>query len=206
MKWLLILILFHVFSCGRVLSQSIEFGLRDTQFAKLGYVLKNNVYFNIEQSLLNVKMKEQSGCFHLGYRQIMRQWDNDICLYAGTEYSGRWHKLGAYIQSCYVFNNVFLTGVINTNYDSGLDFQFNYDIDVGYTIGRIKKCNLENLIVNVSFGNIPEFRDNVNNLRVGAKIISGGLWVQPEVSIPGINKNVNYIRVLCNFGWRIYCR
>lgn len=190
----------------RSIAQDFEFGLRDSQFAKLGYVFSNSVFLGIEQSLLNVKMREQSGHLLLGYRHSYHNWNNNAYIYAGIEYGGRWHRIGAQFQSGYKLKSFILTGTINPNYDSGLDFQLNYDIDAGFIIFQKVNNYLDNVIVGASFGNIPEFRDNIKNLRVGIKFTSARLWVHPEISLPGIDQNANFIRVLCNFGWKLRCK
>lgn len=52
-----------------------------------------------------------------------------------------------------------------------------------------------------SFGNIPEYRDNVKNMRVGIRFLCGNLWVKPEISVPGISDLVaKRVRVLCSMG------
>lgn len=54
-------------------------------------------------------------------------------------------------------------------------------------------------------GNVSAFRDNIGHFRIGLKFTNSNLWVYPEVRVLGIggsNNGNNYIRALCNLGWR----
>ncbi len=183
-------------------AQVIELGLRDNRFARIGYITTKDFYFGVEQSLLNVKVKEQNGRLYGGYSINKQFWNADLSIYGGTEYNGNWQIIGGYLRGGFSYNSINLTGIINPNYDTGLDFQLNYNVVLGYSIIGKKDDGNQRVSVNVSYGNIPEFRDNVNNLRIGVKFISYNLCVQPEIAIPGINKDNTHIRVLCNFYWR----
>ena len=161
------------------------------------------MYFSLEQSLLNVKLKEQSGRLFVGYQHMNQFWNTDISIYGGTEYTGNWQVFGAILNGSFIYKRLILAGTINPNYDSGLDFQFNYDIDAGLLLWEKNTTYSQSIAFNLSYGNIPEFRDNVRNLRFGIKFNSGSLWILPEISIPGLKEGETYIRALCNFGWKL---
>ena len=70
-KYLYIFILF-LFTSIKCQAQSLELGLRDNQYIHINYIGKiknpnNNWIIGYEQSLLNVKLKEQTGRLFVGY-------------------------------------------------------------------------------------------------------------------------------------------
>ena len=113
-----------------------------------------------------------------------------------------WNRLGWYVS-------------LNPNYDSVLDFQINYNIGASIAIwmcsdtilsihkGEKRESSMkQRLELCASFGNTPEYRDNVKNMRVGVKFSCGNLWVKPEISVPGISDLVaKRVRVFCSMGW-----
>lgn len=198
-----VLLLAFIFIALRTEAQVIELGLRDNQFARIGYITTKNYYFGVEQSLLNVKVKEQSGRLYGGYCLNKQFWNANLSIYGGTEYGGNWQIIGGYLRGGFSYNSINLIGTLNPNYDTGLEFQLNYNVAIGYRIMEKKEDGNQSVTVNASYGNIPEFRDNVKNLRIGVKFISSNLCVQPEIAIPGINEDNTHIRVLCNFNWRL---
>lgn len=197
------IILFVLLVCGlKVNGQNVELGLRDSHFARVGYLTKYNLFFGLEQSLLNVKLKEQSGRLLVGYRHINQFWNTEVFVYGGTEYNGSWQAFGAILRGDFFYKRLVFAGTINPNYDTGLDFQFNYDVEAGIVLWERNANYCQNIVFVTSYGNIPEFRDNVRNLRVGMKFVAGNLWVHPEISIPGIVEGETHLRVLCNLGWK----
>lgn len=224
MKGLLTLVLLGI---GMIThAQSFELGLRDNQYVHVCYmnnITKDNRHewiIGYEQSLLNVKAKEQSGKTFVGYQYSDNSWTAFGNVYYGSEYTGNWHTYGTLLHGSYQRKWLGLALELNLNKDSGLDFQCNYDVQASVAIwqregnvqfsGRKGEGKTERLSqradINVSFGNIPEFRDNVKNLRAGIKFTNGNLWILPEVCIPGIGGDYvgkKYIRVLCNLGWII---
>ncbi len=125
-------------------------------------------------------------------------------LYGRTQYNGDWRSCGLFLKGRYDQKYFGIGATINSHYDSGLDFLFNYDIEASATLWQRETPQSQSLRLCVSFGNLPEYCDNVKNLRVGLRFNSGSLWVHPEVSIPGIADNgFDHIRVLCSMGWRL---
>lgn len=94
---------------------------------------------------------------------------------------------------------------INPHYDTKLGMKVCFDVEAFGTLWRNDKIEgvTQKLDVCASFGNMPEYRDNTKNLRLGLKFTSGNLWVQPELCVPGIDKQYDKIRILCSMGWRI---
>lgn len=189
-------------------SQNIEFGMRDNQYAHIDYLDKKLWFIGIEQSILNVKPQEQSGRLFGGYQYNCDIWKIIGLAYVGTEYSGRWNVVGALFNVSVDYDKMGASLSINPNKDSGLDFQMNYNIEGRYQVWNNKNEMLkdEKLDICASFGNIPEFRDNNKNLRVGLLFSSGNLWVKPTVCIPGIAEDdfgKGNVRVLFNMGWKL---
>lgn len=202
MKRLFFFLVIVLFSL-KVYTQSFEFGIRDSQFAKFTYVTRRNFYVGFEQSILNVKVKEQNGLLFAGYKYLKNNWKADGCIYGGTEYDGRWWSAGTFLQVDYFFKSILLSGTINYSYDSGLKHQFSYDLDVGYIVWKRSNSSNQFAALKMSYGNIPEYRENVKYLRIGTLFRSGNLWVQPEICVPGVDNDINKVRVLCNLGWEI---
>lgn len=187
----------------KLYAQSIAIGLRDNQFAKIGYVFKHNYTIGYEQSLLNVKLKEQSGRMFAGYQYINGNWLFSGLLYFGGEYSGNWKVYGGNVSTSFYYKRLALSGTLNPNYDTGMAFQFNYDVAASFNLWLAKDALGERVGATISYGNIPEFRDNVDNLRIGLKFECGKLWVHPEIAFPNVGGENKHIRVLCNLGFLI---
>ena len=184
-------------------AQSIAIGLRDNQFANIGYVFKQNITVGYEQSLLNVKLKEQSGRLFVGYNYNNGNWLFSSLLYTGGEYSGNWKVYGGDICTTFCYKRLALSGTLNPNYDTGLAFQLNYNVAALFNLWLAKGDLGEQVGATMSYGNIPEFRDNVENLRIGLKFECGKLWVHPEIVFPNVRGENKHIRVLCNMGFLI---
>ncbi len=191
-----------LFSVVSIKAQRIEIGGRDNQYAKISYVTSRNIYIGFEQSFLNVKPKEQSGTLLVGYRYKISNWHTDASVYLGSEYSRNWQKYGAFIKEQFSYKRIELIGTINPNYDNKLEFQFNYDLAALFTLFS-KNNGEQSISIKTSFGTIPEYRDNKKNFRIGMRFFSKALWVQPEITVPGINEDNTHIRVLCNFGYSL---
>lgn len=195
-------------------AQELGLGLRDNQYFRANYIgqisnsEKHHYILGFEQSLLNVKMQEQSGRFFAGYLFENSSWTVTGIAYGGEEYAGDWYVTGAWLNAHYIWNRLELGATINPNYDSKLDFQLNCDVEAAVavwkkTYGQIEKQRLDFCC---SFGNLPEYRDNLKNLRVGLRFTNGQLWVLPEICVPGVGDKdnaSNKIRVLCSMGWRL---
>lgn len=202
-------ILFVVFAattlCNHVMAQDIELGLRDNQYAHVDYVDRRGWLVGYEQSLLNVKLKTQNGRLFAGYQLSGKGWLASAVAYGGGEFSGNWKAYGADFRGVYTWKCMELGLTLNPNYDTGLDFQFNYNAMAAISVYR-KEKESQSVKLTVSYGNIPEFRDNVNNFRFGMQFINGDLWVKPELSVPKFAEDSDntYIRVLCSFGWKFH--
>ena len=183
-------------------AQSVVMGLRDNQYARAYYHSAKGWIAGYEQSLLNTKLEEQSGRIFTGYEFKRESWDVKAVAYCGSEYTGLWQAYGAWMEGAYQLHGFYFNAVINPHYDTGLDFSFCYQAEVGVSLWKKQKNN-QKVEICVSYGNIPEYRMTVNSLRAGMKFISRNLWVKPIISLPIANSDYgqNYVRVLCSFGW-----
>lgn len=201
-----LLIVLCLYAWKVVKSQSVEVGLRDNRYAHACYIDRNKWLIGYEQSLLNVKVKEQNGRIYAGY--IL---EKGACIatgiaYVGTEYARKWQVGGAMVKGDIIKKRIGIGGTLNVNYDTYFNFQLNYDINARYALWRkdAENKNKQQLDIQISFGNLPEYRNNIKNLRIGMKFTSGNLWVLPEACIPNIEKkSFDYLRILCCFGWII---
>lgn len=197
-----------LFACVWIMTkgQSLELGLRDNQYVHVSFMGKAQWLVGYEQSLLNVKAKEQSGRVFAGYIYEKDAWAVTGIAYGGTEYAWDWQTAGVLVKGDFVKRRVGIGVSLNANYDTYFDFQMNYDVEARYVIWQKnqKELGKQDLAICASFGNLPEYRENIKNLRVGLKFTGGNLWVQPEVCLPNIEKrNSCHIRLLCNFGWNL---
>ena len=187
-------------------AQRLEIGLRDNQYAHIGYRANVGWIAGVEQSLLNVKVKEQSGRLFAGYTYGAEKWTIGGAAYYGTEYSGDWQAYGVLAGGAFDWGIVRAEGRINPHNDTGLDFELCYQGEVGVTVWKKNEqaCR-ERVELCASYGNIPEYRMAVKQLRLGMRFTSGNLQVCPMISIPDIDKEngSKHIRVLCSFCWSV---
>ena len=207
-KILFTFILFFIIS-NVCWGQSIGIGLRDNQYIHLDYMgkinnPKNNWIIGYEQSLLNVKIKEQNGRLYAGYLFTNNLITLATILYGNSEYTNKWNSIGGNIKGIYNYRFLKVTATLNPNYDSDLKFQFNYDFGVYLRIYKAKTLTDQSLFITTSYGNIPEYRQNNKKICLGLEFVNGNLWVKPLICIPNIfNDQIEkHIRVLCNLGWR----
>lgn len=206
MKRILILTVLMLTALTKVDAQRLELGLRDNQYARIGYRANAGWMAGFEQSLLNVKLKEQSGRLFAGYAYGKEDWTVGGAAYYDTEYSGNWHSYGAQAGGAYRWGIIRTEGRINPHYDSGLDFNLCYQAEMGVTVWKKnEETHCERVELNASFGNIPEYRTAVKQLRLGMRFTSGNLQVCPMISVPDIDKENGgkHIRVLCSFCWSV---
>lgn len=187
-----------------VFAQQLVLGLRDGQFAHVA--IDNTWLFGYEQSLLNVKPQEENGKLFIGIHKRLNFYDVYGIAYYGSEFSRHWSVAGLLAKLQYTKEKYFCRLLINDNYDSSLHNQLNYNIKVGYVLYKENAINSNvKVLVTTSFGNIPEYRQNLKSLRIGLLFNSGNLSVHPEISVPGIEDvgGSKHFRVLCNFDWQI---
>lgn len=186
--------------------QTIGLGLRDNQYVHACYIDRHKWLIGYEQSLLNVKVKEQNGRLFAGYVYEKGAWNVAGIAYGGTEYAGNWQAGGGILKGEFIKKRIGIEATLNANYDTYFDFQMNYDVCAQYVIWKkgVEGLDKQQLDICASFGNLPEYRDNVKNLRIGMKFTSGNLWVHPKICVPNIeNKSSKYLRVLCSLGWSL---
>ncbi len=185
-------------------AQQIEVGLRDNQFARASYKSTQGWLVGYEQSLLNVRLKEQSARLFAGYVFDKKTWALRSAAYYGSEFSGSWHTTGAIIDGTLRLPGVYFEGILNPNYDSGLGFTFCYQAEVG--VGLLNSSDGHNRVdLCASYGDIPEFRLPTQYIRAGLKFSVNNLWVKPTLCFP-LKDTANgqkYLRVICSFGWSI---
>lgn len=186
-------------------SQQIGIGLRDNQYVNAEFIGKQHYVIGFEQSLLNVRIPEQSGKLYAGYEREIKNVSFRGILYGGSEYTGHWQSAGSQLSVGYHHKRFGATATLNPHYDTDLKFLFCYNAEAYRRVCLSDKTVSmpQSLDIVASYGNIPEYRDAVNNLRFGIKYTCGNFWFKPVLCIPGINENNKYLRVLCSVGWRI---
>lgn len=198
-------LLIALISVKFVYAQSLCVGLRDNSYMQVNYIDRYKWLAGYEQSLLNVKIKEQCGRIFTGYVFEKMKWVVTGIVYWGIEYSGNWQARGVLFQNYYNQGRWGGGVTLNYNHDTYLGEQFNYNLETNFTFWRkVEFPSVQKLDLCVLLGNIPEYRENVKRLQLGVRFTTGNLSVCPTVCIPGIDKGMgDYIRVLCNFKWRL---
>lgn len=204
MRRLLFSTLFFLTFSIVVLGQSIEIGLRDNLYAHAYYRSAKGFLAGYEQSLLNTRLKEQSGRVFAGYMFDKEVWSIGGAAYLGTEYSGSWQSFGAYLEGLYRPNGFYVDAIVTPHYDTGFCFIVCYQVEAGFSLFSRQENNYS-LELCASYGNVPEYRQAIDLLRTGLKFSSGNLWVKPMLCIPRLanNSGQKYLRVLCSFGWSL---
>jgi len=180
--------------------KSLEVGLRDNQFAHFNFLGESGWIVGYEQSLMNVKMKEQTGRLFVGQTKDWQHFGYTWTTYAGMDYHRSYGMYGALASArCRLWRFLF-DATLNPNYDTGYKFQMNYDAGASFNL-----FPTHGIALCASYGNLPEFRNNINYCRLGMKLTSSdeNLWVKPEVCLPNIGKGSEYLRVLVSLGWRL---
>lgn len=183
-------------------AQQVEVGLRDNQFARADFKSSQGWLIGYEQSLLNVRVKEQSGRLFAGYVSDKKTWAIRSAGYYGSEFSGSWFTTGAIIDGTLQFPRVYFEGILNPNYDSDLGFNFCYQAEFG--VGLLNTSDGRDRVeLFASYGDIPEFRLPTQYIRTGLKFTSNNLWVKPALCFPlkDAASGQKYLRVICSFGW-----
>lgn len=204
-KRFIFLLMTVILSISSVFGQSLKVGLRDTRYGSLVYEDSHNWFIGYEQSLLNVTMKEQSGRIYAGYGFDYEHFIVNAAAYYGTEYSATWYNYGIFVSSEYISDFFYSQLSLNGNYDSKLHMQLNAQAEVGAVVYRRESDNKGNQFVSahISFGNIPEYRDNRMNFRFGFKFQEDNLWVKPEVMFFKDNGKIDKMRIMCSMGWTL---
>ena len=202
MKKLNFCLIILTFSVLALNAQSLKVGLRDNQFAQITFIGSKQWLLGYEQSLLNVKLKEQNCRLYSGYLYSNNCWDVEGIAYYGFEYDCSWQTYGFLTRGGYKWRCLSVIGALLPHYDSGLGFDFCYQSDVVVSLWERHNSN-EKVELVATYGNIPEYRMAVDNIRIGLKFQSGNLWVKPLVYLPIINQETGakYIRFLCSFEW-----
>lgn len=184
-------------------AQNFEIGLRDNQYIHAAFIGKQQYLAGFEQSILNVKVKEQNGRLFAGYQHHWQKTYIMAIAYSGIEYTGKWNNLGTFINGGLNTKYCHLGGSIGFHHDSKLGNNICYNLEVCGTIYTLNKTEdiQKRLEVVTSVGNFPEYRETTMNLRAGLKFTYGDLWVKPVICIPRIDKQFNRVRVLCSMGW-----
>lgn len=199
----LILLALMMCACASTQAQErekyLEVGLRDNQFAHFNFLGESGWLVGYEQSLMNVKIKEQTGRFFVGQNKDFAHFGYTWVTYAATNLHRNYGVFGARLTTKGMYKRVWGSFTFNPNYDSGYKYQGNYQIE-----GGVQLLEDEDVQLTASYGNVPEFRNNIENFRIGLKFASESknLWVKPEVCLPEIGEGSEHIRVLVSMGWR----
>lgn len=177
-------------------SAQLIVGIRDNRHAYVEYLLNHRFSFKVEQSMYAEKIGYQTLRVYGGYSS---QWQNlmyDAEVYFGSAYNGSYCNVGAIIKARYTFaQRVFIDGILNPHYDSGLDYTTCFYAGAGVSI-------TQSIDILGGYTTIPEYRMSEKRAQIGFRFHVPHLWVSPRLSIAteGADKSKT-LRALFCFGY-----
>lgn len=176
-------------------SQSILLGVRDNQFARIGYTYRNWSGI-LENSIFITKFKNQVLNGYLNYRGEIGKINYYGTLYSGFHYNNFYHSYGGICELKYsIIPWCFIRGGIRPHYDS------NYGYKTAYT-GNLGVKLHHDIYLLATYTNYPEYRLCNERIKGGLLLQVQNLEVQPEISIP-INNKIENIRFLLSFNYKL---
>lgn len=176
-------------------SQSILLGVRDNQFARIGYS-HNNLSITFEHSVFITKFKNQVLNGYLKYQGTIGQINYYGTLYSGFHYSNLYHSYGGICELKYFITPWWqIKGGIRPHYDS------NYGYKTAY-LGNLSFKLHHDIYLIATYSNYPEYRLCEKRVKGGLLLHVQNLEVKPEISIP-INNKMENIRFLLSFNYEL---
>lgn len=172
----------------------LHLGLRDTYFARLGWKMPQGFIVGGEMSMFNSAERNQIGRLYAGYeKKIAEVWNLSAESSFALNFEGRYRQAGLklYGQRNWKWLSMALTAY--PNYDSQLRMQWDGEIEAsGHILSDLDLC--------VSYGNIPEYREDLKYVRIGLLFKTNKLWVKPMVNLPDVNNE--HLRIIVSLGWK----
>lgn len=194
-----IIFLFIFFQIGILVSaQSIILGIRDNQYARLGYTHKHWSGV-IEQSVFASKFKNQVLNGYLGYNAIYKQLKYNGTIYGGVHYNKLYHSYGLKCEGNYQLTSWCHVKVgLCEHFDSSYGYETTYLGSIGFKLYK-------EIYLITSYTNYPEYRLCEERIKSGLILKINDLFVKPEISIP-IRSKLENVRLLLSFNYKLNIR
>lgn len=192
-RHILITILFLI-CIASMRAQELQVGLRDTYFVRLGWKSAKGLIAGGEMSLFNSAERNQIGRLYAGYEHNWETgWKLLTAVNGAVNFENRYQQYGVLAHGIKSWKWIDVSASFYPNYDTQLKMQWDGEIEVA---GHI----LEDADICVAYGNIPEYREDIEYLRLGLWFHTKNLWVKPMINLPAMNHD--HLRVIVSLGWR----
>lgn len=172
----LLLLVWLMSSCiGVVHAQRLYFGVRHNDYLQAGFVHATGLTAGIELSAYNCALRRQTGRLSAGYCQSVGSWRSLALLSAATQFEGVYSQYALLVGTSYRGHWGDVGIELMPNYDSALKDQWDAEVAL-----RLRLC--DDIAAYAAAGNLPEYREDITYLRVGADFHHGSLWVLPTLS------------------------
>lgn len=194
-KSILIILSLFFLSMSASAQQELRLGLRDTYFARLSWKSSIGYILGGEMSLFNSSETNQIGRIYVGFeKNFSENWDFSSEAAFSMNFDNRYKQTSIKVRSQKDWKWIGVALCCYPNYDTQLKMQWDGEIEaLGHILNDLDLC--------VSFGNIPEYREDIKYFRFGILFKSDNLWVKPLVNLP--DNNIEHMRIIVSLGWRL---
>lgn len=172
--------------------RALLLGVRDNEYARVGYQDRRNWYIIAEHSVFVTKLKNQTINGYAGYKGEVGKFEYNGCMYGGMNYAGLYRMAGIITEVKYpilTWCNVF--GGIRPHYDTS--YGYNTAFRAGLSFAIHKAISLRGELTSY-----PEYRLCEKRIKVGLDFRILELSVSPELSVP-LEGNIENIRLMLGF-------
>lgn len=176
--------------------RAILLGVRDNEYARIGYKDKKNWYILAEHSVFVTKLKNQVINGYAGYKGALKELQYNGCVYGGVHYRRLYKMMGGMIEVQYPilpWCNIF--GGVRPHYDSSYGYDTAFKAGLSFVLHKAISFRGE-------FTSYPEYRLCEKRIKVGLDFKVMNLNVSPEVSIP-VESNMETTRLLMSFKYEL---
>ena len=178
-----------------VRSQSILLGVRDNQFAQIGYA-QRGWSLMIEQSVFVSKFSNQSVNGYLQYQDKVSRWTYSCSAYAGMHYGNMYKSCGCICELGFpLLSWLDINGGVRPHYDTDYGYETAF-------MGGIRLKLHQDIRATLEYTNYPEYRLCEDRVNAGFVFTVHNLQAKPEISIP-VNGNREYIRFLVSLKYEL---
>lgn len=175
--------------------RAILLGVRDNEYARIGFLDKRNWYLMAEHSVFVTKLKNQVINGYAGYKGNWHKLKYDGCVYGGVHYGGMFKMAGVMANVNYpvkAWCNIF--GGIRPHYDTSYGYDTAFKAGLSFAVHK-------SISLRGEFTNYPEYRLCEKRIKAGIDFNVLGLSVSPELSVP-LEGSLENIRLLMGFCYK----
>lgn len=176
--------------------RALLLGVRDNEYARIGYQDKKNWYILAEHSVFVTKLKNQVINGYVGYKGTLKELQYNGCVYGGVHYRGLYKMMGGMIEMKYpILSWCNVYGGIRPHYDTSYGYDTAFKAGLSFALHKAISLRGE-------FTSYPEYRLCEKRIKAGFDFKVMNLKVSPELSIP-IENNIETIRLLMSFKYEL---